>query len=346
MGGNYLLVCTNYIRYHCMKQIEILFGKYLAGTISDQEKIHLNNWIAGNKSLREWLETAILNSPGDLDEVKQSQILKKIHQEIRIKEDRRRYLPVWMNYAASVALMIVVATSIILIATSTREAPVSYSVIEAVRGQKTNIILPDGTKVMLNSESTLTYSTGFNNENRTVEIAGEAYFNVEKNKNLPFVVKAGKIEIEAVGTAFNVRAYSNESKVITTLVEGKVNVTAAQESIELNPNERIEVERNSFATRKIIMADARNSIGWLNDILCFENTALSEVAADLSRIYNIEIYFRDETVKNLRFTGKISNNSLSTVLRILSLTSPLSYEIRDNEVYLFEVKSETELFGR
>lgn len=322
-----------------------LFQNYLSKTATDLEKRELNLWIASNSELQEWLEMQLRESENVMDEAQQIRILENIHRKIDKQNQKKFAFPSWLKNAAAIALVLITTGSIFYAIRSNKSEPTYYSSVEAMRGQKSNITLPDGTKVILNSESTLKYNTDFNQKSREIALDGEAFFEVAKNTNLPFVVQVGNLSIKAVGTAFNVRAYSNENIVSTTLTEGKVSVKTPYETMDLIPNERMEFSRDEKKLEKIQLENAKLSLGWLNDQLSFENTTLAVVASNLSRIYNIEIELSSESIKQQRFTGIISNNSLQSVLRILSLTSPIRYTIKDNKVILYEVKDERKLFG-
>ena len=149
--------------------------------------------------------------------------VENIHRVIDKQESKTFILPSWVKSAAAVILVLITAGSLFAL-TNRDNTPTLYSKVEAMRGQKSSITLPDGTSVILNSESSIMYGTDYNNSNRTVELQGEAYFDVKQNQTLPFTVKAGDLSITAKGTAFNVRAYLDENYISTTLTEGKVEI--------------------------------------------------------------------------------------------------------------------------
>ena len=253
-------------------------------------------------------------------------------------------LPRWVKTAAAAVLILLTVGNVVLYLSDRKPAKAQYAEIGALRGQKASLTLPDGTRVTLNSESTLKYSTAYNQSERTVELVGEAFFEVAKNQKIPFMVKAGNLAVEAKGTAFNVKAYPDENYISTTLTEGIVEVKTPEEMIAMRPNERVEYDKSGNKLKKLTLTDATGSIGWLHDELSFENATLEEVVASFSRIYNVDIRFASESIKEQRFTGKINNNSLLSVLRIISLTSPIRFEQKDSVVILYDVPSENKLF--
>ena len=326
------------------QQITALFRKYLSNSATADEMKELDEWIASNEDFHDWLENQVDNSSAEMDAEKQADILAKIHEKIAVQSKQKFVLPGWAKTVAAVALIVLMAVSAAIYFRSNQPNMIQYAEIGALRGQKASVTLPDGTKITLNSESTLKYSTNYNQSDRAVELVGEAYFEVAKNKKIPFVVKAGKLEIEAKGTAFNIKAYPTDNSISTTLTEGKIEVKTPVDVLNMIPNERMEYNNTDQTFRKLTLTDAEGSIGWLNDELSFENATLAEVVANFSRIYNIDIRFASESIKEQRFTGKINNNSLLSVLRIISLTSPIRFEQKDSVVILYEVPSENKLF--
>ena len=326
------------------QQITALFRKYLSNSATADEMKELDEWIASNEDFHDWLENQVDNSSAEMDAEKQADILAKIHEKIAVQSKQKFVLPGWAKTVAAVALIVLMAVSAAIYFRSNQPNMIQYAEIGALRGQKASVTLPDGTKITLNSESTLKYSTNYNQSDRAVELVGEAYFEVAKNKKIPFVVKAGKLEIEAKGTAFNIKAYPTDNSISTTLTEGKIEVKTPVDVLNMIPNERMEYNNTDQTFRKLTLTDAEGSIGWLNDELSFENATLAEVVANFSRIYNIDIQFASESIKEQRFTGKINNNSLLSVLRIISLTSPIRFEQKDSVVILYEVPSEKKLF--
>ena len=326
------------------QQTTALFRKYLSNSATADEMKELDEWIASNEDLNDWLENQVDYSSAEMDAEKQADILVKIHEKIAVQSKPKFVLPGWMKTVAAVALIVLMAASAAIYFRSNQPNMIQYAEIGALPGQKASVTLPDGTKITLNSESTLKYSTNYNQSDRAVELVGEAYFEVAKNKKIPFVVKAGKLEIEAKGTAFNIKAYPTDNSISTTLTEGKIEVETPVDVLNMIPNERMEYNNTDQTFRKLTLTDAEGSIGWLNDELSFENATLAEVVANFSRIYNIDIQFASESIKEQRFTGKINNNSLLSVLRIISLTSPIRFEQKDSVVILYEVPSEKKLF--
>ena len=211
-------------------------------------------------------------------------------------------------------------------------------IVTVERGQKANITLPDGSKVWLNSESKLTYSPNFNVKSRELQLDGEAYFEVAHNPDKPFIVSCNDISVEALGTAFGVKAYSEDNMISSILMRGKVRVTTPDGEAVLLPNDRISYDKTTRKKNLSSVTNATDFTGWIHNELRFENESLGDIAKTIERIYNVEVKFASENLKKQRYTGTINNNSLENVLNIISLTSPVAFQINNQQVTLSENK--------
>ncbi|WP_423128959.1 FecR family protein [Gaoshiqia sp. Z1-71] len=202
-----------------------------------------------------------------------------------------------------------------------------YAEIYCPPGTRTKFNLPDGTTGWLNSYSRLKYPVQFAN-NRHIELSGEAWFDVKKDPKSPFVVHADGIEVEALGTQFNVLAYPFWPKVEVSLEEGSVQVTWEKFRVDetLVPNQRLVMDkvRNSS---DIYSGDTNFFTSWKDGLLVFRNTPLFEVAARLSLWYNTDIILQDRALEIIPFRATFKNESLERVLSLLSMSVPISYQI-------------------
>lgn len=200
--------------------------------------------------------------------------------------------------------------------------------IDALPGTKTHFFLPDSTEVWLNSASTIMFPSVFNGTTRTVELNGEAYFKVYKNKRKPFIVKNGDFAVEAVGTAFNLCAYSEDNKFLATLEEGKIKVSdeTAQKSFLLEPGQQV---RFLVSQKRLYKWDVNVSeiVAWKDGRLVFNQTPFSDVVRSLSRWFNADIQLADESIANYRYTATFTNENLYQVLELLKLTAPIDYSL-------------------
>ena len=199
-------------------------------------------------------------------------------------------------------------------------------------GQHIDVQLPDGTKVWLNASSRLTYPETFDRRERRVTLEGEAYFEVAKNKDKRFIVCCNDLEIEALGTTFDVKGYGDDLSVTTLLAEGSVRVSNKANTTLLKPGEKVEYHKNKQTFTKSPISDLREIDFWRNNMLIFNSSSLAEIATTLERMYGVKVVFDSEKLKNVLFSGTIRNSSLHNVFYIISLTYPLTYKLEGDTV--------------
>jgi len=213
---------------------------------------------------------------------------------------------------------------------SKSHSPVVYNTLSAPRGGQYAVVLSDGSKVWLNSVTTLHFPTAFTGSERVVELTGEAYFEVAKNKEKPFLVKVGNMQVKVLGTHFNIKAYSDENVIKTSLLEGSVNITRGNATGLLRPGEQALVNKEEDKI-DITKANLDNVMAWRNGMFQFEGADITEIMREISRWYNVDIEYADK-VPLRHFEGKISKNAqLSDVLRILELSN-VKFIVKDNKI--------------
>ena len=207
-----------------------------------------------------------------------------------------------------------------------------YNTLVVPRGGEYMVELSDGTKVWLNSDSELRFPITFVGDRRSVEIEGEAYFEVAKDEGKPFHVLAKGVDIKVLGTSFNVMTY--RGRTITTLVEGKVCLTYKDESVLMVPDRQAEVIAE---TGKILMreVDARNFTLWKDGVFYFENAALETIAERLSQWYDVNIVFNDEALKKLRYSVEMKRyNNIQDLLTKIEKTQKVKFLIQGKSIYI------------
>jgi ferric-dicitrate binding protein FerR (iron transport regulator) len=238
-------------------------------------------------------------------------------------------------------------------------------------GARSEVLLPDGSTVWLNAGSKIKYSNDFNKDSREVELSGEGYFKVARNADLPFRVKAGDLSIQAIGTEFNVKSYDDEDIIETTLVEGKIAIQQEQkqkESVYLEPHQKaIYVKYNKNLTVKDMKAVRENKheelklkkgiiyiaekidpepiVAWKDNRLIIKGEELNNLTTKLERKYDVKFIFGTESLKQLRFTGTLENETLTQVLDVIKLSAPLEYKLQGKTVIIYENKRMTEKFN-
>lgn len=208
-----------------------------------------------------------------------------------------------------------------------------FNTLSTPTGGQYNIVLADGTKVYLNAVSSIKYPTQFNGDQRIVELDGEAYFEVAKNKNKPFIVKSGDQDIEVLGTHFNVHAYDNESVVKTTLLEGSVAVSYKNQKAILKPGQQSNVS-DKFSKITVKQVDTEAAIAWKNGRFKFDNADLKTVMRQLERWYGIKVQYRGD-VPDVRFNGgTFMNKNLSEVLKVLELSN-IKFKVEGKTIIVY-----------
>lgn len=196
-------------------------------------------------------------------------------------------------------------------------------------GQMTNIELPDGTKVMLNSGTSITYNGNFSKGERLVTLSGEAYFDVTKDQQHPFVVQTSSLNFRVHGTSFNIEAYPEEKIVNTTLVEGSLGVIdkSDKELLLLVPGENAHFDVNtSEMTRSKVNTEIYTS--WKDGLITFRNEKLKDIARKIERWYNVEVIIKNPKLGEEAYMGTIMKNKpIDQILEVLQLTSSLKFKI-------------------
>ena len=236
-------------------------------------------------------------------------------------------------------------------------------------GAKSKMVLPDGTIVWLNSGSKLTYAGSFKDSVRSVELDGEAFFDVTKDAKHPFIVHTSGIDIRVLGTAFNVKSYSTEATIEATLIRGLIEVVKKNESqspkIILRPHEKLVfnkeeqtivksssiINADNIIAKKVELAPKEISItplpknrpdtalvetSWVYNKLIFEGDTFSEIAIKMERWFNVHISFKDKKVSEYRFRGVFENENVEQALKALQLTASFKYKINGNEIEILK----------
>lgn len=195
-------------------------------------------------------------------------------------------------------------------------AQIVYNTMTTPRARQYNLELSDGTKVWLNASSSITFPTSFAANERKVILTGEAYFEVAKDKKRPFRVSVNDMQVNVLGTHFNVNAYSDEDVVNTTLLEGSVLLTEKNKKVLLKPGQQAQAEKSGAVVVKDNV-NLEEVMGWKNGVFYFENANLQAVLRQVSRWYDVDVVF-EKGVPTRTFEGEIQRNlQLSQVLKIL-----------------------------
>lgn len=194
-------------------------------------------------------------------------------------------------------------------------------------GTRTQIDLPDGTRVWLNDGTTFRYPEFFSDEKREVFVDGEAYFEVKSDQENPFVVNNPMMKTVVTGTRFNLNAYSADHYFEATLMEGKVGLERKDQSLNMNPGDQIQFDLQlGEIVQKTV--DPQNASAWVDGKLIFKDEKLGTAIRKLARWYNIEIILADPDISNYLLTGTIQDEKLDQTLSLISLALPVRFEFK------------------
>lgn len=203
------------------------------------------------------------------------------------------------------------------------------------KGGEYQVVLADGTKVWLNSASRLIYPQSFMGKERRVVLSGEAFFDVTHDAERPFVVETSRMNVKVLGTRFNVNDYDDNEEVSTTLVNGSVEIVSGdQQAFRLVPGEQAYGKENELEKREV---NVRLYTSWIDGKFLFNNTELEEIAKQISRWYDVEIFFSNENVKKVRFTGAIVKfKPLEDLVRMIESTSQVRFSVKGRTIVISE----------
>lgn len=209
-----------------------------------------------------------------------------------------------------------------------QEAAGVFNTLVIPKGGEYRIELADGSRVWLNAETEFRYPVSFTGDCRRVYLKGEAYFEVAKNTEKPFIVStAGEVDVRVLGTRFNVASYKDEGEVVTTLAEGSVEVTSGKESVRIRPNEQLLFDKNTrtFSRRQV---DANVYLAWKDGKFIFEDQTLEQIMKQLQRWYEMEVFYASDAVRNYRFSGDLKKyDDFGKIIKMIEEVAGLQISI-------------------
>ncbi len=219
-----------------------------------------------------------------------------------------------------------------------KEEPIAMQTVVVPAGQRVNIMLPDGTNVWLNARTTLRYPFAFRSDRREVQLDGEAYFDVAKDKKHPFIVETSKANVEVYGTQFNVEAYADRDEFETTLMAGSVKVTSLANPLDrqmLAPDSKVYLEEGRL---KVAPVDDYNPYRWKEGLICFRNETFLNIMKDFEKYYGIAVHVENKEVLKYFYTGKFrQSDGIDYALRVLQKDILFNYH-RDDEKHIIFIR--------
>jgi len=310
-----------------------LVEKYKRGELSRQEKERLESFLESfQTNSGKWVENEMGNQR-IIEERVFSRIQESIHGEKIHYVNRTFFSPSLLKRAAAIAFFFIVSYGLLYISGvfSKRTVPVVWCEAVTSAGEKSILVLSDGSQITLNADSRLRYPYQFSGTNREVYLEGEGYFVVHHRNDQPFVVHTGDLSTTVLGTKFNVSAYPDSKTIAVSLLEGKVKVSRNEEgridkAVVIVPKEQLLYDKE-HDTSSFSLFDSLEAVGWKDNIYKFEDEPLANVLFQLERAFAVKFKITDQQVLVQRITIKFENNSLQTVAEVLKSLTGLNYHI-------------------
>lgn len=312
--------------------------RYFSGELTAAERLELIHRIENDSQLKaEFIRLQNLTAVSQLssrstDRSEGKSQLKAFTNQLKWNAQKKLFVNI-VKYAA-MALVLIASTIWITLNLTEISGESTLNTLYVPAGQRARITLQDGTEVWLNAQSTLKYPSHFSKKNREVEIIGEAFFNVAEEKKRPFIVSTQHIDMEVLGTQFNVYSYPGAGYIQTDLIEGSVKIYSANDEkngIILKPNEQVTIQGNEMAVAQI---DNPDHMLWRDGIYAFNNERLIDIIKKLELYYDVKIVVEDPEIFNVRYTGKFrQRDGIDEILRILQKIQSFKIERdRDNNI--------------
>ncbi|WP_446776599.1 FecR family protein [Macellibacteroides fermentans] len=319
---------------------ELAFA-YFAGKISKADEKKLFEFIQKEEQnyqqFKDWERAWMLSEKEDLRTAREWESLQcriRTHEAVNPMISKSGS-DLWRWAVAIAAMFVLIAGGTwVVLNTTTFMNKAQYIVFEAPYGEKSKMTFPDGTVVWLNAGSSLKYSNKYNTDDRVVELEGEGYFEVAKKKKIPFVVHTRGYDVVVKGTKFNVTAYPEDSNITTTLMEGAVELLKEKQHIAMKPGESVtlNVVSGKFTLTKV---NPDVSKAWSENRIEYDNISLRELAAKLSRQYDVKIHLLTEEVGDKRFSISLRNQeTIGEVMSALKEIIPIQVERKNMDIYI------------
>jgi transmembrane sensor len=361
-----------------------LIAKDLANELGKTERLELDAFLADQPEIAaqyQILKHTALHTVGDSVPVDRKERLLDNILRAPVTVDEKDVLPenspddqpavsilkpMWTRWALIAAVLsgILIGGAILKIGHAFKKT--GWSIIQAKPGCRSSVTLPDGSEVVLNAGSELAYPDNFLNGRREVKLSGEAYFNIAKDANAPFVIHTKEVDVKVLGTVFNLKAYPNERKTETVLISGAVEVTIKNnegQKILLKPNQKVTVENRQLSQVQSTQAPAIKAdqgkgtneekphislseiienpdnhiideTAWMENRLVFRDERFDELALRIERLYGVTLIFDNDKARSIVFSGTIKGESLAELFKILQQIKPFNYKITSQQVVI------------
>lgn len=328
-----------------IKRIDSLILKYLEGAATKDEKAELYQWVTQSeenelhfKEIQElWLSAEALLAPQEDTQKALQRFHAKINRQSRSKITIfRKYI----YYISQTAAILIILFGVYYFFTQDMlSRNEQFSCVEMTSGNKGCITLPDSTIVWLNSDSKLTYPDRFSDRKRVVELYGQAYFQVAREEQRPFIVESNDMDIEVLGTSFTIKNYSQDENIAVALIEGSLKIKFPKSSISpiiLQPSEQVVYSRTTQKAQIFKQSDSSLFHIWAQNRLLLSNCPLTEVLEKLSAWYNEKIILTDtpDLYDSIYVTLTVREESLIEILQTLKTIAPIDYRSTNDTIFI------------
>ena len=361
------------------KNIKNLLDKYIHGKLDREELDFLYqsvNHHLHDKEILAWYYRYWDESESKSGKIRSSEVWDQISEKIGLpgisvfslnqkqknKKTWKILMHITIKYAATLVLGFILALLFLKREVSlTQDLVIRLNQVSIPLGSKSKIVLADGSQVWLNSGSTLKYPTSFTGKEREIYLSGEAFFDITRKEDKPFIVKTSEINIRVLGTKFNVKSYPEENTVEATVISGIIEIET--HSVNSNQKQHLKLESNQQArfakasskldiliesekpqrikpkpVGRIMVAEKINTeaiIAWKEEKLVFVKERFEDILIKLERWYDVEIILEDDRLRDYTYTGTFQNESLEQALDALKLATPFDYSIDKNNIIIF-----------
>lgn len=319
-------------------------AEFLQGQLGEEEQVQFLEWVYSNAENKKeyfqqkdiWDTYKMYSEKGKINLKREWRILSNRIDLFKVPKvyTIRKSFGLWMRVAAIVIIVFGLGWGTNIVLNSFDQAEQMVHQLEVPKGQRSKLVLADGTEVWLNSDSKLDFSFDKDKKQRVVTLSGEAFFNVSKDKEKPFVVNVKGQSLKVLGTIFNVRSYDNEENVYTTLEEGSVEVKAAGRTVVIEPNQQLIYSRrsNRLSLKKV---ETNYYTVWREGRYVFENESFDNLIRMVEGWYDVKFEYPKEFFKNMHYSGVIKRTKpVEHVLTLINYTTKIKYEIKGDVIII------------
>lgn len=327
--------------------MKFLIKKYLSGLSSEEEQKTLLDWMRQKEHLtefvtvkEEWKKEVVQESIPMPYEQSWNNIQGAMLGHVQSNLQRTQRTLYFFRIAATLFVLLLIPSLLFFFTQTKEDIPLAYTSVSADNGQISKVLLPDSSVIWINSGSTIKYNNRFSTSNRDIELVGEAFFKVHKNKQLPLIVNSQNLNVEVLGTEFSVISYPEEALIQVVLEEGKVELSSDLNksfSQEMKPGEMAIFDKKKN-TLSLMTVNTELYTSWKDGTINVYNLPLSELVIKLERRFN-QKFLVDEAIKDMPYTFTIKNEDLHSVLHVMERITPIDAIQKGNVIELKYNKS-------